>query len=251
MPTTLPNLSDLQSLLNNCSGIFDADADIRQSLIQQEIDFTQNLLGSFSNTDAPIITLNIQALKNNIKDYLDEGFTHLSFNFSLEPVNNSPYSRHIVGLIMTGVKFDLTDPAKKPSSSSKHFTHANTTLNGDNSLNKDCYARFKNGLSHQPLSEPNFNMGLYVRLTDFLDKLNELDTPPLNSLDITIGFIKAHSHEGWNCLHLIFRRSNGASDILFSTYDGYKWTAPSATRKRGLSDLGGPKLGTPPFGETL
>ncbi len=249
MPTTLTNLTDLQNLLDHCPGIFDVDTDILQSLNQQEIDFNRSLLGLLPNTDAPDITLSIRALIKNVQNYLDEGFTHLSFSFSHESVNNSPNSRNVVGLIMTGVKFDRTDPAKKPSSSSKQFTDANTTLNSNNSQNKDRYARFKNYLSLQPLSEPNFNFGLYVRLSDFLAKLNEIDSPPVNSLNITMGFIKAENDYEWNCLHLIFRRSNGASEILFSTYDGYKWRSPNAVMERGLSELGGPKLGTPPFSE--
>ncbi len=254
MPTTLPNLSDLQDLLDQCSGIFDVDADIHQSLIQQEIAFKQSLNGLFPNTDAPVMTLPIQALKNNIQDFLDEGFTHLSISFSLESANNSPNSRDVLGLIMTGVKFDLTDPAKMPKSSSKHFTNGNASLNNNNSqkqANKDNSARFKKSLSPQPLSEPNFNFGLYIRLSDFLAKLNALESQSVKGLDITMGFIKAETTEEWNCLHLIFRRSKGAADILFSTYDGYKWRSPHAVTKRGASVLGGPKLGTPPFGETL
>ncbi len=253
MPTTLPHLSDLQNLLDHCSGIFDVDDDIHQSLIQQEIAFKQSLNGLFPNTDAPVMTLPIQALKNNIQDFLDEGFKHLSINFSLESANNSPYSRDVLGLIITGVTFDLTDPAKMPRSYSQHFTNKNTLLSNNNSqkqANKDNSARFKKSLSPH-LSEPNFNFGLYIRLSDFLAKLNDLDSQSVKGLDITMGFIKAETMEEWNCLHLIFRRSKGTADILFSTYDGYKWRAPNAVTKRGASELGGPKLGTPPFGETL
>lgn len=254
MPTTLPHLSDLQNLLDHCSGIFDVDADILQSLILQEIAFKQSLNGLFPNTDAFVMTLPIQALKNNIQNFSDEGFTHLSINFSLESANNSPNSRNVLGLIMTGVTFDQADPAKMPRSSAKHFTNVNTLLSNNNSqkqANKDNNARFKKRLSPQPFSEPNFNYGLYIRLSDFLAKLNDLDNQSVKGLDITMGLIKAETMAEWNCLHLIFRRSKGAADILFSTYDGYKWRAPNAVTKRGASELGGPKLGTPPFGETL
>ena len=255
MTTTLPNLSNLQNLLEHCPGIFDVDAEIHQSLIQQETTFKQSINDLFPNTDSPIMILPIQALKNNIQDFLDEGFTHLSINFSLESANNSPNSRNVLGLIMTGVTFDLTDPTKMPRSSSKHFTNGNASMSDYNTqkqANKDNCTRFKKSLKPQPFSEPNFNFGLYIRLSDFLAKLNDLESQSVIGLDITIGLIKAETVEEWNCLHIIFRPSQGAADILFSTYDGYKWRAPNAVRTRGASsELGGPKLGTPPFGETL
>ena len=246
MPTTLPSLSELQNLLDTCSGIFDIDTDIKKSLIQQEIDFKDSFLSAFADVGAPDIILNIQFLKTNVQNYIYDGFTHLGVFFDIDFVHSGPDGQEVLGLTMAGVKFDRNDPAKTPKITSNYFTNADV-ITKQNQVNKNGKEKFKNKLNHSSNFNGDYNLGLYMRLTELLDRLNGLEASKVKELNVSLGFIKAQNEGDWNCIHLIFR-ANGKPDILFSTFEGYNWQS-SVIMTRGLSETyGGPKLGTPPFG---
>ncbi len=249
MPTTLPSLSELQHLLDTCSGIFDIDTDIKNSLIQQEIDFKNSFLSAFADVGAPDIIVNVQFLKTNVQNYMNDGFTHLGVFFDIDFIHNGHDGQQVLGLTMAGVKFDRNDPAKTPKIASKYFTNTDV-MEKQNQSNKNGKGTFKNKLSHSSNAGGDYNLGLYMRLTELLDRLNALEVQKVQELNVSLGFIKAQNEGDWNCIHLIFR-ANGKSDILFSTFEGYNWQS-SVTMTRGLSETyGGPKLGTPPFGGEL
>lgn len=249
MPTTLPSLSELQNLLDTCSGIFDLDTDIKKSLIQQEIDFKDSFLSAFADVGAPDIILNIQFLKNNVQNYMRDGFTHLGVFFDIDFIHQGHDGQQVLGLTMAGVKFDRNDPAKTPKITSEYFTNTDV-MSKQNHANKNGKEKFKDKLSHSPNANGDYNLGLYMRLTEFLDRLNALEAQHIPELNVSLGFIKAKNIGDWNCIHLIFR-ANGKPDILFSTFEGYNWQS-GVTITRGLSEIyGGPKLGTPPFGGAM
>lgn len=229
-PLSVP---ELQVRLQNDSGIIDA-TDI-PSLEKQLDDFNQTFLRFFPNTNAPEYNLNIEALKSNIQQYLDEGLSHLGFYYGFQLSTNAPNSRNKIRLIMKGDKLDDDDPKIVARSSSRQFSNANLSFTNGNQFNSH-RTRFKNRLAE------NFNHGLYIRLDDLMAKLNELQSQSFDTLNIMLGYREADVQgEGhWNCIHLIFRGSafDTTSDIMFSTFDA--------------NDLAydGPKLGIPPFGET-
>ena len=243
MPTTLPSLSELQNLLDTCSGIFDIEDDSKQSLIQQENDFKDNFLSVFADVGAPDIILNIEFLKSNIQTFMNDGFTHLGVFFDIDFLHNGPDGQQVLGLTMAGVKFDRNDPAKTPRITSKYFTNGDIMLK-QRQANSNGNVKFRDKLKK---ANGDYNLGLYMRLNELLDRLTKLDAQKVKNLKVSLGFIKAQNEGDWNCIHLIFR-ADSQSDILFSTFEGYNWQ-PSKVMTRGLSEIfGGPKLGTPPFG---
>lgn len=224
---------ELQVRLQDHSGIIDANTDI-PSLERQLADFNQTFLQFFPNTNVPEYNMNIEALKSNIQQYLDEGLSHLGFHYGFQLSTNSPNSRNKICLIMKGDKLDDDNPKIISSSSSRQFSDANLSLTNGSEFNRR-RTRFKNKLTK------DFNHGLYIRLDDFMHKLNELQSHFFDTLNIRLGYRPADVEGFWNCIHLIFRGSSSftTSKILFSTFDA--------------SDAAydGPKLGIPPFGETV
>ena len=229
-PLSVP---ELQARLQDDSGIIDA-TDI-PSLEKQLDDFNQIFLQFFPNTNAPEYNLDIEALKSNIRQYLNEGLSHLGFYYGFQLNTNAPNSRNKIRLIMKGDKLDDDNPKIIARSSSRQFSDANLSLTNGSQFNSH-RTRFKNRIAE------DFNHGLYIRLDDLMAKLNGLQSLSFDTLNIRLGYRPADVQgEGlWNCIHLIFRGSlfGTTSDILFSTFDA--------------SDAAydGPKLGIPPFGET-
>ena len=229
------SVPELQVRLQDHSGIIDSNIDI-PFLEKQLSDFNETFLEFFPNTNVPEYNMNIEALKSNIQQYLDEGLSHLGFYYGFQLSTNAPNSRNKIRLIMKGEKLDDDNPKIIARSSSRQFSDANLSLSNGSQFNSH-RARFKNRLAE------DFNHGLYIKLDDLMDKMNELQSEPFDTLNIRLGFRPADvQNEGfWNCIHLIFRGSSSdtISDILFSTFDA--------------SDAAydGPKLGIPPFGETV
>ena len=237
MPIRPIPVPELQVRLQDNSGIIDSNTDIDIPFLERQLsDFNQAFLQFFPNTNAPEYNLNIEALKSNIQQYLDEGLSHLGFYYGFQLSTNAPNSRNKIRLIMKGDKLDDDNPTIIARSSSRQFSDANLSLTNGSQFNSH-RTRFKNRLAD------DFNHGLYIRLDDLMAKLNELQRLRFDTLNIRLGFRPADVQgEGlWNCIHLIFRGSSSVttSDILFSTFDA--------------SDeaYDGPKLGIPPFGETV
>ena len=227
---------ELQAILNNNSGIINADTDIL-SLERQLIDFNQIFLQSFSPADIPEYNINIEDFKRNIQQYLQEGLTHLGIYYGLESNDDSLNNRNNIRLIITGAKLNNDNPKRILRSSESLFSDANFSLSQNSSPLNNQRANFKNTLIQQQLV--NYNHGLYIRLDDLLSKLTELEALSFDELNIRLGFRPADVIGFWNCIHLIFRGSSFGtpSEILFSTFDA---NDPA---------YDGPKLGILPFGE--
>ncbi len=230
------SVPELQARLQNDSGIISAELDI-SALERQLNDFNQIFLQSFPNTSVSEYNMNIEDLKNNIEQYLNEGLSHLGFYFGLQN-SLSTNDRNKIRLIMIGAKLDEDNPKIVAKSSSQLFSDNHLSLTDNSNSFNSQRTRFKNKLTQQQLF--NYNHGLYIRLEDLLFKLTELQSLSFNELNIRLGFRPADVEGFWNCIHLIFSGSSfgTTSNILFSTFDA--------------NDLAydGPKLGIPPFGET-
>ena len=147
MPIRPIPVPELQVRLQDNSGIIDSNTDIDIPFLERQLsDFNQAFLQFFPNTNAPEYNLNIEALKSNIQQYLDEGLSHLGFYYGFQLSTNAPNSRNKIRLIMKGDKLDDDNPKIIARSSSRQFSDANLSLTNGSQFNSH-RTRFKNRLA--------------------------------------------------------------------------------------------------------
>ncbi len=239
-------VADLQGLIAAKNGLFEPallpppatpnTPSIEARLLNMERDFS----AKFPRLDKGINNLRVSDLIDNfvIYDAHTPKLSHISVYFGLKNAFSSDMPNKLI-LIMGGVTLNNSNVFEGPSKMQQHpqrFSTDRLRLNTDNNnVEKNTNFRNKPHLPLKPLGVDKLVPGFYVKISTFLDVLRKIGGD--NRLDISFGFMPSQAADSvdWNCIHLIFRKSN-TSTILFSTYDG----------EPGYS---GPKPGCPPLGE--